>query len=339
MTSPNDEHQDVQHQQLESADDVPSKEDEVSQRSKNNNNNNSVTNGEKRSNGTTHATHASFLASMTFASSSQNLRLCDCDDCGEIPLDILAAIREHKRLKLETGPLKRTQDRSLLKRDLNVGISVWNLIMPIDAEPLIEFGSSHRFVWIKRLPGQLMSIGKGIIGSSDEESSRAKLDWEEGCVYLVPSNGGKAVGWVHSTTTSNTTTSTKETTKDQATEEGGGTAAVAVVAEAGGENLKSTNSGDGGGPAVLNVIKIPISCLEEMTTTTDQTTNASNGDNGDKSNSGGDEAGSSSWGSAVVDICAKALADMGQGEQSSSFVKLCESDSLKLKEALKQMDN
>ena len=372
MTSPDDENQDVelqqqQQQQLESVDDVPpSKEDEVSREPSNNHTskNTSMTNGEKRSNNgsngttttttTSHATHASFLASMTFASSSQNLRLCDCDDCGDIPLDILAAIREHKRLKLETGPLKRTQDRSLLQRDANLGISIWNFIMPLDAEPLIEFGSSHRFVWMKRLPTTssgnntvIKSIGKGIIGSSDEESSRTNLDWEEGGVYLVPSNGGKAVGWVHTTnTTTNPTTSTEETTtKDQATE-AGGTTTTAAGAAAGAENLESTHSVDGGGgPAVLNVIKIPLSCLEDIATTTaatttDQSTKISNGDNGGNSDWGGgdDEAGSSSWGSVVVDICVKALADMGQDGQSASFMKLCESESLKLKEALKQMD-
>ena len=43
-----------------------------------------------------------------------------------------------------------------------------------------------------------MAVGKGIIGSSDEEKSRKKVDWNQGRAYLVPHNGGKAMGFVHS---------------------------------------------------------------------------------------------------------------------------------------------
>jgi len=42
----------------------------------------------------------------------------------------------------------------------------------------------------------LHSIGKGIIGSSDEEKSRTTVNWKEGKGYLVPSNGGRALGWI-----------------------------------------------------------------------------------------------------------------------------------------------
>jgi hypothetical protein len=44
-----------------------------------------------------------------------------------------------------------------------------------------------------------VSIGKGIIGSGDEEKSRVKVDWKQNMAYLVPPNGGKAIGWMHST--------------------------------------------------------------------------------------------------------------------------------------------
>jgi hypothetical protein len=137
-----------------------------------------------------------FMSSMTFASSGAQLR-CDCDDCGAIPEDILALVRKRRREIVESSPLKRTQERKLLRRDN--GISVWNLTMPLGAEPLVEFGSSHRLVWVKRLPEDsiLKSIGRGIIGSSDEEKTREDLDWKEGAVYLVPTNGGKAVAWLH----------------------------------------------------------------------------------------------------------------------------------------------
>jgi len=82
--------------------------------------------------------------------------------------------------------------------------------MPKNAEPLVEFGSNHRIVWVKQLEtqnanaseknksGTLEWIGKGTIGSSDEEKSRKTMtEWTEGNFFLVPSNGGKAVGWIY----------------------------------------------------------------------------------------------------------------------------------------------
>ncbi len=41
----------------------------------------------------------------------------------------------------------------------------------------------------------MRSVGSGIIGSSQEESSREKVSWKEGKSYFLPSNGGKALGW------------------------------------------------------------------------------------------------------------------------------------------------
>lgn len=73
-------------------------------------------------------------------------------------------------------------------------------MVPVGADPLVEFGQSHRILWVKKLDSKtchIRSIGEGIIGSSSEEESRKQLDWEEGDIYLVKSNGGKAVGWTH----------------------------------------------------------------------------------------------------------------------------------------------
>lgn len=42
-----------------------------------------------------------------------------------------------------------------------------------------------------------MSVGKGVIGSSDETKSRRNIDWTEGKAYFIPANGGKALGWLH----------------------------------------------------------------------------------------------------------------------------------------------
>lgn len=151
----------------------------------------------------------SFMSSMTFATKEFRRDLdCDCDECGlipEVPPSILASLRERKRRKLEECPIKRTQVRELVRRappsfgPSGSNIAIWQYTLPQGAEPLVEFGSSHRIVWIQRLPQgcNLRSIGTGIIGSSDEEKTRVDLDWQEGSIYFVPSNGGKAVGWIH----------------------------------------------------------------------------------------------------------------------------------------------
>jgi hypothetical protein len=84
-------------------------------------------------------------------------------------------------------------------------VSAWEWELPLGAEPKVEFGASHRVVWIRRCPGALQSIaasqGGGtamVVGSSDEESRRVLLeDWTAGAVVFVPSNGGHAVGYAH----------------------------------------------------------------------------------------------------------------------------------------------
>mmetsp|Transcript_23316 Transcript_23316/g.32573 ORF Transcript_23316/g.32573 Transcript_23316/m.32573 type:complete len:159 (-) Transcript_23316:104-580(-) len=63
----------------------------------------------------------------------------------------------------------------------------------------VRFGHSHRIIFVKKLKkGSIIkTIGDGIIGSSDEEKSRQCASWSEGKCYLLPSNGGKALGWTH----------------------------------------------------------------------------------------------------------------------------------------------
>ena len=107
--------------------------------------------GEKRKENTS---SDAFLSSMTFATGGL-MRTCDCDECDFIPTPIADAIRQHKRMR--TQMMTRTQDRSLVARADSV--SVWTLTMPIDAEPLIEFGNSHRIVLIDRL-SPVRSAGK-----------------------------------------------------------------------------------------------------------------------------------------------------------------------------------
>jgi hypothetical protein len=139
--------------------------------------------------------------------------------------------------------------------------------MPVNSEPLIEFGTSHRIVYIKRLStkNNIRSIGKGIIGSQDEERTRRPLDdWTDGSVIFVPSNGGKAVGWVHNTTTTTTTTVNDDDDDTTTTT----TTAAAAAAEStdnndDGNKNKSNDNNIGSGYATICVVKIPLSQLEE----------------------------------------------------------------------------
>lgn len=147
-----------------------------------------------------------FAASMTFTSIGNSPGGCDCDECGVgasyLPNAIALAVKRHKAA-IQAMPLKRTQYRALGKREQQVAVYNWTL--PADAEPLVEFGNSHRLIWIQRLPDAsvIKAIGKGIIGSADEERQRVALDWKQGDIVFVPSNGGKAVGWVHHAAPSN----------------------------------------------------------------------------------------------------------------------------------------
>lgn len=176
----------------------------------------------------------SFLESMTFAASNSVLLNCDCDECGavsSVPESIRAAVHEHKRVKRETGPIKRTQVRRLIQR--RDGVAVWEWTLPPAAEPLLEFGNAsvYRIIWLQRLRGCILkSIGAGIIGSRSEEKGRKILDWLEGDVFLVPSNEGKAIGWITEAMNTN---------------------------DAHGKGIAPT------GPAVLYVAKVPVVNLDE----------------------------------------------------------------------------
>lgn len=150
-------------------------------------------------------------------------RGCGCDECGDydgdgttaintnpVPRTVLEAIERHKRRKIIHMGVRRTQVRTLIKRHPTTNISLYCYTLPLNAaDPLVEFGNSHRLIYVGRLSSasagdnsrsMLMSIGShGIIGSRDEEQSRVPLDWHQGQVHLMPSTGGKAVGWVYCT--------------------------------------------------------------------------------------------------------------------------------------------
>ena len=224
-----------------------------------------------------------FLESMTFSNAGAFDRDCDCDECGPVPF----AIQKWKRQRLLNRPIKRTQKRSLINRYTVNGslmMSVYSISMPKNAEPLIEFGNSHRIVWIRRLVHHgntfssnnrnniLQWIGKGIIGSSDEEKGRNSLyDLTEDCIFFVPSNGGKAIGWIHTTAAINESTFNQEAD---------------------------------GGYAVLYVVKIPPDVLNEEKQGKDTNIN----DNDDKCQ----------WATPLINGCRVGLELMGNSSVNST---------------------
>lgn len=103
-------------------------------------------------------TDPSFMASMTFASSGgagATRGGCDCDECDGpgagffTPQAIIDAIRAHKRKRKEYHPMKRTQQRELVVRHGPIAVYKWT--MPVNADPLVEFGTAHRLIWIRAL--------------------------------------------------------------------------------------------------------------------------------------------------------------------------------------------
>ena len=75
---------------------------------------------------------------------------------------VLAGLLEEITSRLQEGqpvdwdeyaasyPEYAPQIRELVRRE--GAVSVYKLILHLDADPLIEFGSSHRLVWIQKLP-------------------------------------------------------------------------------------------------------------------------------------------------------------------------------------------
>lgn len=210
------------------------------------------------------------MKSMTFARTDQYLDKCDCDECDNVPPSIREIIDLRREERRASGPIKRTQQRSLVNRDGQ--ISVWCMTMPQNAEPLIEFGSSHRIVWVKKLTGTTSStdtgqtrsilnwIGNGIVGSSDEEKSRKKMtEWTEGKFFLVPSNGGKAIGWIH-TSESDSASVHLQNEQDDNTNETKST-----------EDKQSESYNN----AVLYVAKIPLYLVDKEKRTSGESSNKS----------------------------------------------------------------
>lgn len=152
-----------------------------------------------------------FVRSMTFTRMSRDeIGCCDCDECGPIQSapeasksfyrPLWEAIQQHKRQK-QTEAIQRQQHRQLLNRWVtsNATFTLYEYILPVNAEPLIEYGVYPRIVYLESIDETsiLQTLGTGIIGSAAEESERKELNWKKRNAYYVPSNDGKAIGYVH----------------------------------------------------------------------------------------------------------------------------------------------
>lgn len=284
--------------------------------------------------------HDPFLSSMTFAASGGTGAArggCECDDCGPggglfTPQAIIDAIRKHKRQRHEYQPMKRTQQRELVQR--HGPISVYKLTMPLDADPLVEFGTAHRLIWIQSLSdtSTLKTIGKGIVGSQDEEGGRQELTlWKQGGVYLVPSNGGKAVAWLHNNNklvAEGTAAKAANTTETEALAKIGDSnnKEEAIISPTKEETTSATANNGGGGHAILYVCKIPKDSLLPEATSEPGNGNNTNDDNVPE------------WRRLIHSICLNGL-DSFENENKETktgfeFQKVAEESSALLREAL-----
>eukprot|EP00532_Pseudo-nitzschia_australis_P008960 CAMPEP_0168165452 /NCGR_PEP_ID=MMETSP0139_2-20121125/1495_1 /TAXON_ID=44445 /ORGANISM="Pseudo-nitzschia australis, Strain 10249 10 AB" /LENGTH=236 /DNA_ID=CAMNT_0008082571 /DNA_START=338 /DNA_END=1048 /DNA_ORIENTATION=- len=214
--------------------------------------------------------------------------------------------------------------------------------MPKHAEPLIEFGSSHRIVWVKRLvkPNKnqntdnyknnnsnhstshksdsnsiLQWIGKGIIGSSDEEKDRIHLnDWTEGSVHFVPSNGGKAVGWIH-------TSATSETSVGISTGTNGGTCSTEDAnKKEEHENQTTIKTLESDGFAILYVAKIPLDAFNKKQEESEES--------------------NQEWVNALIECCRDGIGSFDkESDKIPSYYKFPNEKSELLKKAIREVEN
>ena len=303
----------------------------------------------------------SFMATMTFASSGGAGAArggCDCDDCGGpgaglyTPQAIIDAIRAHKRKRNEYQPMKRTQQRDLVAR--HGPISVYKWTMPVNADPLVEFGTAHRLIWIRSLSedvrkchrlhlwyrgdlfliascpsflcsafsyfrksSSLKTIGKGIVGSQAEEQGRQDLSsWNQGDVYLLPSNGGKAVALLHNS--KNTTGDSRETKDNESGE---------PSTSDSGSNASSSSSGH----AIIYICKIPQDLVAN-------TANTSSPQDGSNENAEGDTP---EWRRLIHSICSKSLESFEnenkEKEDGLKYQKLSDIRSAQLRAGLSKL--
>ena len=72
--------------------------------------------------------------------------------------------------------------------------------------------SKHHVSYIfTQTKSDVLSIGRGIIGSAAEENGRKRVNWKEGASYLLPASKGIACGWIHKPTASTDNDNTTDT--------------------------------------------------------------------------------------------------------------------------------
>jgi len=126
----------------------------------------------------------------------------------------------------------------------------------------------------------LRTIGKGIVGSQDEERGRQDLlSWRQNRAFLVPSNDGKAVAWIHGN---------KERTKSKLLGIGADwddeDEPDRKVEESKNQNATSDENDDTSnitvvGHAILYVCKIPQDCVVPTKTPKDEPGEGNNNNN------------------------------------------------------------
>ena len=264
---------------------------------------------------TTSKTSATAPSTTTTTSLSSYSRggMCDCDECGIpqqfIPAPIAEAIARYKKKRrlgefIETGSStaavasRRLQSRTLRKR--HGQLSVWEWTLPCQAEPLVEYGSNHRLVWIVYLPNVLKSIANGIVGSQAEQQARKLLPWKQGDVWFVPSNGGRAMGYVHVEKTNSTINKDDEPTNSSSMK----------------KDTPDATTSSSSIYATLVIVKIPVALVETLN---------------------GDDETSQGWHSDVRHIARKILQTYGATtpDSSSQPLRLEEVDAQQIREALK----
>ena len=146
-----------------------------------------------------------FVRSMTFANNgggASSRASCSCDECNPALLEYINQYR--KRTRASTFSFANIKQRRVLrKREFDSSsareLLMYEYSMPVKALPLIEYASTERLVWVKKMHkgNVIKNLGGGVMGSNEEEKKRKPTDWKEGDVIYVGANGNQSIGWVN----------------------------------------------------------------------------------------------------------------------------------------------
>lgn len=169
-----------------------------------------------------------------------------------------------------------------------------------------------------RKSSSLQTIGKGIVGSQAEEQGRQDLSsWNQGDVYLLPSNGGKAVALLHNS--KNMTGHSRETKDNESGEPS--------TADSGSNATSSSCSGH----AIIYICKIPLDLVANIA-------NTSSPQDGSNENAEGDTP---EWRRLIHSICSKSLESFEnenkEKEDGLKYQKLSDIGSAQLRAGLSKL--